>query len=1080
MLFVASALADRTSLLVPRSDDGKIATRPNEVSPNYNRWRSMVSGKNLLNLERDAQFSLPKSKNGQPIGLQAQSDTLRLLALKIEFEPEDPDNPTTTGNGNFDLRTFDEFVAQEGHEFDPAPHNSSYFSAHMEALNRYWKHVSDGRLYLRWDVYPQAENQAYRLPHPMAYYGDEGPWNTIEDRLGNFVIDAISLADTLAPEIDFGLYQSVFLFHAGADQQNNFAFIFDTPNDFWTGFLILAEPVQVDSGANEVGEALIMPETASQDNRVTVLNAVMAHEFGHQLGLIDIYNTANFLTVVGDFSLMDNNGLSTAVDFGGVFVSGVLPSYPDAWSRAYLGYSGVREITDESAADLAAAEQSYYINEVIKVPISEQEYFLLENRQVESDFEYTHYEPSIPYAILADSASGVILGPGWAFFADNDTVKVESGEYDRLLPGHGMLIWHVDEAVAYLSYTGWANNFMANTLQWDPYRRFLTVVEADGIRDFGDYYYAGYGSDDDFFKIGNNTAFTSSTNPDTRSNLGADSHISITDISASDTIMTCNIDIDWLQAGFPTMGFPNVGSNSGGLLAIDIGYDGLNELLIGRSRFLMAVNHDGSSTIDNSFGLLIESFDGDSVIYDFPIFAILDTAIAADLVAGDFDGDDSLEVACIDMANRLYIFEGHDFAPVDSLADLLASAMMPSAIAANALAAADIDGDGQDELIAGFDNAVDGFIGAITFVPPDSLAIDTLLQLVGTPLDMALTDSLVFVTIESNGELELLAGNLESGGIVPLQTLALPGQRLRSIACGDINRDNIVDAVITTSSGLCIFDGESQSLKSIPVENAGPAALGDVNSDGFPDLVLTGGSEFLIAHVFNYRGVLLDGFPVRLVQYPVNPEILNQPLIADLDADERPDILITLPQGGITCINYHGDRLGGFPLPTSVNIPVEPVIRDLDGDGDLELAVIDSSGFFAAWDLESAPANLDIPWPTAGGDYKRTGWLRPEFLKELQIASDFLPENSVYNYPNPAANQTAFRYYVDRPAEIEIKIYDLSGELIGQLSGSTSGQVPDEVSWDCSAIAPGVYFARFEANAAGLSKYKMIKVALIK
>ena len=285
---------------------------------------------------------------------------------------------------------------------------------------------------------------------------------------------------------------------------------------------------------------------------------------------------------------------------------------------------------------------------------------------------------------------------------------------------------------------------------------------------------------------------------------------------------------------------------------------------------------------------------------------------------------------------------------------------------------------------------------------------------------------------------------------------------------------------MVTDNNLCIYDGSSQSLTTVAVENAGPAALGDVNSDGFPDIVLAGGSAFLTAYAFNYRGVLLDGFPARLMQFPVDPEFLNQPLIVDLDDDERPDILISLPRGGVTCLNYHGDRLGGFPLPTSVRISVEPVIRDFDGDGDLELAAIDSSGFFAAWDLASQPADIDIPWPTAGGDYQRTGWLKPEFSKELQIASEFLPENMVYNYPNPAANQTAFRYYVDRPADIEVKIYDLSGELVDQLNGSTPGQVPDEIAWDCSAIAPGVYFARFEANAVGLSKFKMIKVALIK
>ena len=104
LLLVSSAFGGQTTLYVPRSSDGKIITRRNELNPNQNRWHSMVSQKNLLNLQRETQFSLPKSKNGRPIGLEVQSDTLRLLALKIEFETEDPDDPTTTGNGNFEDR----------------------------------------------------------------------------------------------------------------------------------------------------------------------------------------------------------------------------------------------------------------------------------------------------------------------------------------------------------------------------------------------------------------------------------------------------------------------------------------------------------------------------------------------------------------------------------------------------------------------------------------------------------------------------------------------------------------------------------------------------------------------------------------------------------------------------------------------------------------------------------------------------------------------------------------------------------------------------------------------------------------
>jgi hypothetical protein len=116
----------------------------------------------------------------------------------------------------------------------------------------------------------------------------------------------------------------------------------------------------------------------------------------------------------------------------------------------------------------------------------------------------------------------------------------------------------------------------------------------------------------------------------------------------------------------------------------------------------------------------------------------------------------------------------------------------------------------------------------------------------------------------------------------------------------------------------------------------------------------------------------------------------------------------------------------------------------------------------------------------AGGGISRRGYLAPEMQKEFNIADGFLPEGSVYNYPNPAVDETAFRYYIDRPADINIKIFDMSGELVDELAGTTQGEIDDEVPWDCSEFASGVYFARFEASSNDVNKNVLIKVALIK
>ena len=77
---------------------------------------------------------------------RASPKVIRVLAIRVNFKKEVPDDPQTTGYGTFDMRTKAEFKAQEGHLIDPAPHNQSYFLKHMEALADYYRVVSNGRL----------------------------------------------------------------------------------------------------------------------------------------------------------------------------------------------------------------------------------------------------------------------------------------------------------------------------------------------------------------------------------------------------------------------------------------------------------------------------------------------------------------------------------------------------------------------------------------------------------------------------------------------------------------------------------------------------------------------------------------------------------------------------------------------------------------------------------------------------------------------------------------------------------------------------------------------------------------------
>jgi len=75
--------------------------------PEKRGFKSDVSKMNLLGLDRPTPFSLPTSKHGMPIGEKLDIDTLRVLVLRVEFQPENPDYDSTTGTGIFDMRSRD-------------------------------------------------------------------------------------------------------------------------------------------------------------------------------------------------------------------------------------------------------------------------------------------------------------------------------------------------------------------------------------------------------------------------------------------------------------------------------------------------------------------------------------------------------------------------------------------------------------------------------------------------------------------------------------------------------------------------------------------------------------------------------------------------------------------------------------------------------------------------------------------------------------------------------------------------------------------------------------------------------------
>lgn len=501
----------------------------------------------------------------------AKTRNNRLLVIMVDFQEETTDDPHTTGNGKFAL------VADPAYKTTIAspPHNQEYYAANLEALRYYYLAVSRGNFDLQYDIYPQ-DKIAYSLPNQMSYYSPGGAGGELFlERIEEYFKQSFETADVDDPEIDFATYSHFMIIHAGSDWQHDV--LGDTPSDLPSFFINIADGREavVDGGAVRISHACNVPSTISQDydsyeeNGDTyytgygALNGVLAHEFGHSIGFVDLYNTYNFRPMVGQFDIMDSGGSGISVVGAGndnefALVEGVQPCLPGAFSTllafgdSFANSGLLKEINQiDLYSDLSIIASSKFqptgsaLPTIYKIPLNNSEYILVENRSIDPDEDGGT-------AVRSALNQRVILYPT----AIEDPTNAPTYEYDYLLPsfvsaagvvaGGGILVWHIDDSVIYgasPTQNGTAGitvtNFANNTVNGRYSQRGVKIIEADALEDIGnDYSWYWTGTPFEYFHkyrptLDMNGSFVSWTTQPWRPELSADSTPPLRDNAAN-------------------------------------------------------------------------------------------------------------------------------------------------------------------------------------------------------------------------------------------------------------------------------------------------------------------------------------------------------------------------------------------------------------------------------------------------------------------------------------------------------------------------------------------------------------------
>ena len=384
-----------------------------------------------------AAASRGKRSPSQRVALPKAEGTMNCLVLLVDFS----DNPGKTPPAHYEKLLFD--------------------PAHPGSMNSFYREMSYGKLNVTGQV-----TGWLRAPQPYSYYvdGQSGTGNRFPRNTPGLLQDALKLwtAKNSLKAFDVngdGFVDGLFLVHAGAGAETQ-ASAAKRNAMIWSHKWVLPTPF-VNQGVKAFAYF-----TAPEDGRL----GVFSHEFGHFIGLPDLYDTSYRSRGVGDWCLMAG---------GSWLGSGDEPARLSAWCLNTLGW--IKPTTVKPSATKSGTRYSLPSLEqdakaclrVWKGGTVGPEYFLLENRQ-------------------------------------------QAGR-DAQLPGHGLALWHIDERQA------------DNT---NPIAYRVGLVQADGKRDLE--LNANDGEAADLFPGANRvTSVADKTGlaPSTRSNDGTAAGISLSKIT---------------------------------------------------------------------------------------------------------------------------------------------------------------------------------------------------------------------------------------------------------------------------------------------------------------------------------------------------------------------------------------------------------------------------------------------------------------------------------------------------------------------------------------------------------------------
>ena len=861
-------------------------------------------------------------------------ESFKIPMLLIEFPDLTSINSVNQFNNMMNLENYESSQGETGSFYD------------------YFQEVSYGQFIPSTDVMGwYMANESYTV------YGDGAPDGYNMVRI--MIRDAVNEACTNG--VDWSIYDNdnngyvdaLNIVHAGAGaEEGNSSYI-------WSHSWQLGNYATECNGVT-INNYVIQPERTTMGTGGMVHIGVFAHEFGHALGVPDLYDTDYSSPGVGNWCLMSGGS------WGGNGGSPWYPVHMSAWIKYQLGWISPISI-DEPIVN-------YDIENVQENPIvfrmdgidNTNEYYLFENRQ----------------KIL----------------------------YDQNLPHQGLLIWHVDESQN-SNQNDW--NRLVDLEQADGFYNLNYNINSG---DPGDPYPGSFNNNNFTFDTQPNSTFNND-NPSGVSVVNIEQNENI--ISATfrniPTLTINNLNVQETEGDNDQILNPGesgsistelfnpsnqvisnlyaIPQNNNDYISInvdEITYPILYEFETVESNDLINIYVSPDTPIGiHSFDLYVfgdlENGTFEQTIkidvninvlqYGFPI-EINTEVVSSPLFIESGLGIENSSILFCDNQGYVYLIDNQgNFiweTPFYTGNDIWGA---PSA--------ADIDNDQEIEFV------VTSKSKQVYIIDKDGN------QEASFNANQFLTATPTIGNFDSDENLEIVFGSMSNEGKVFVinhnGTLAdgFPLEINEKIWVGaaafDVDNDNIDEILITTDSGNLYLINDDGSINDnftistgYNIRSAPSVAFfnnnhnhliffGNDNGD-FYCINQQGNIEFILnvnfpirstpsileynnntyifftsdnnlIHGIDINGLYIPGWPIQ-----INSNIKSSCSFADLNFDNIPEIIFSSKDGAINVIQLDGSPYENFPMDLNRNIENTPIIYDIDNDQDLEIITGDSKG----------------------------------------------------------------------------------------------------------------------------------------